>query len=165
MRAPDRRTEPPKRTALLLLSTITLAITVGLAAAATGRSLTRAARAKPTVKIANTLAGPLMVDRSGHTMYVLVRDNGRKDDCRKLKGCERNWPALTTVSKPVAGPGIRKSLLGTIPYKGKLREVTYKGHPLHTYWYDTDKGSVLNIGNVQFGGSWYALNAKGGLIK
>ncbi len=136
-----------------------------VAGSAMGRSPGHAARHRPTLKIANTFAGALLVDASGHTVYVLVRDNGRKDDCRRLRGCERNWPPLTTVDRPVAGPGVRKSLLGTIPYKGKLREVTYKGHPLHTYSYDTDRGSVLNIGNVQFGGSWYALNAKGGLIK
>ncbi len=121
--------------------------------------------AKPTVKIVKTAVGPLLANRSGYTVYMFVRDKPRKDVCRKIKNCEKDWPAVTTTGKPVAGPGVKKSLLGSIPYKGKLREVTYKGHPLHTYRFDTSKGSVINIGNRQFGGAWYALNAKGGVVK
>jgi predicted lipoprotein with Yx(FWY)xxD motif len=107
----------------------------------------------------------LLVNKSGRTIYMFTRDRRRKDKCRKIKGCERDWPAVTTTGKPVAGPGVKKSLLGTIPYKGKLRELTYKGYPLHTYRFDTSNGSVINIGNRQYGGGWYALNARGGQIK
>jgi hypothetical protein len=100
---------------------------------------------------------------------MFVRDKRRKDECVKIKGCEKDWPAVTTTGKPVAGPGVKKSLLGSIPYKGKhkgkLREVTYKGHPLHTYRFDTSKRSVINIGNRQFHGAWYGLNANGRVVK
>jgi predicted lipoprotein with Yx(FWY)xxD motif len=122
-------------------------------------------RAKPTVSIARTYVGPLLVDKSGDTIYMFVRDKRNKDVCITIKGCEKDWPAVTTVGKPVAGPGVKKSLLGTIPYQGKLRELTYKGHPLHTYIHDHGKGDVLNIGNHQFHGSWFALNANGGEVK
>jgi hypothetical protein len=96
---------------------------------------------------------------------MFVRDKRGKDVCRTISGCEKDWPAVTTVGKPVAGPGVKKSLLGTIPYKGKLRELTYDGHPLHTYRFDTSKASVINIGIVQYGGAWYALNGKGKEVK
>jgi predicted lipoprotein with Yx(FWY)xxD motif len=121
--------------------------------------------AKPTVKIASTAVGPLVVDKSGYTVYMFKRDKPRKDVCRTIKKCEKDWPAVTTKGKPVAGPGVKKSLLGSIPYKGKLREVTYNGHPLHTYRFDASKGSVINIGNRQYGGAWYALSPKGGVVK
>lgn len=121
--------------------------------------------AKPTVSIARTYVGPLLVNKSGDTIYMFVRDKRDKDVCRTIKGCEKDWPAVTTSGKPVAGPGVKKSLLGTIPYQGKLRELTYRGHPLHTYIHDHGKGDVLNIGNHQFHGSWYGLNANGGVVK
>ena len=145
-----------------------LALLIALACAANSapaRSLAHASGATPTVKIANTLVGPLLVNKAGRTVYAFVRDKRNKDVCRTISGCEKDWPAVTTSGKPVAGPGLKKSLLGSIPYKGSLREVTYKGHPLHTYRFDSSNGSVINIGIVQYGGAWYALNAKGGLVK
>jgi predicted lipoprotein with Yx(FWY)xxD motif len=155
--------ETRQRVALVLTAVSLLATTPALAVAATTHGQQQAA--KPTVKIANTEVGPLLANKSGYTVYMFVRDKSRKDECRKIKNCEKDWPAVTTKSKPVAGPGVKKSLLGSIPYKGTLREVTYKGHPLHTYRFDASKGSVINIGNRQFGGAWYALNAKGKVVK
>ena len=160
------RKEPRNAVALVPALALALSITVPFAAAsALARTPARLAGAQPTVKIADTLVGPLVVNKSGRTVYMFVRDKPGKDLCHTISGCEKDWPPVTTVGTPVAGPGVKKSLLGTIPYKGSLREVTYKGHPLHTYRFDTSNGSVLNIGLVQYGGAWYALNPKGGLIK
>jgi predicted lipoprotein with Yx(FWY)xxD motif len=153
---------------LVLAAIAVLASTAAFATAATPAGGGRA-HVKASVRIAHTEVGPLVVNGSGDTVYMFVRDKHGKDECLKIKGCEKDWPAVTTTGKPVAGPGLKKSLLGSIPYlgkpKGTLREVTYKGHPLHTYRFDTSRGSVINIGNRQFGGAWYALNANGGVIK
>lgn len=149
----------------LALTAVSLLLTTPALAAASATTRGQQHDAKPTVKIVQTAVGPLLADRSGYTVYMFVRDKPRKDECRKIKNCEKDWPAVTTMGKPVAGPGLKKSLLGSIPYKGKLREVTYKGHPLHTYRFDASKHSVINIGNRQFGGAWYALNAKGRVVK
>jgi predicted lipoprotein with Yx(FWY)xxD motif len=153
-----------QRVALVLAAGSLLLTTPALAAVSTTAGGEQQG-AKPTVKIAQTAVGPLLVDGSGYTIYMFVRDQRRKDECRKIKNCEKDWPAVTTTGKPVAGPGVKKSLLGSIPFKGKLREVTYKGHPLHTYRFDASRASVINIGNRQFGGAWYALNAKGKVVK
>lgn len=153
-----------QRVALVLTAISLLGATSAMTAVA-ATSHGQRATVKPTVKIAKTEVGPILADKTGYTVYMFVRDKPRKDKCRSIKGCEKDWPAVTTTSKPVAGPGVKKSLLGSIPYKGKLREVTYKGHPLHTYRFDASKGSVINIGNEQFGGAWYALNAKGKVVK
>jgi predicted lipoprotein with Yx(FWY)xxD motif len=153
-----------QRVALVLAAGSLLLTTPALAAAAVSPSGQQHA-AKSTVKIAETAVGPLLANGSGYTVYMFVRDKPRKDVCRKIKNCEKDWPAVTTTGTPVAGPGVKQSLLGTIPYKGNLREVTYKGHPLHTYRFDASKGSVINIGNRQVGGAWYALNAKGRVVK
>jgi predicted lipoprotein with Yx(FWY)xxD motif len=151
--------------ALALAAASLLLTTPALAAASASTDHSKHHTAKPTVRIVETAVGPLLANGTGYTVYMFVRDKRRKDVCRTIKHCERDWPAVTTTGKPVAGPGVKKSLLGSIPYKGKLREVTYKGHPLHTYRFDTSKGSVINIGNRQYGGAWYGLNAKGGVVK
>lgn len=154
---------------LALAAVAALTSAAAFAATATAATGGRGGHVKPVVRVAHTVVGRLVVDGTGDTVYMFVRDKHNKDKCLKIKGCERDWPAVTTTGKPVAGPGIKKSLLGSIPYlgkhKGKLREVTYKGHPLHTYRFDTSKGSVINIGNRQFGGAWYALNPNGGVVK
>jgi predicted lipoprotein with Yx(FWY)xxD motif len=157
-----------RRVALVPVAVLVLAITAASAAAsATARGAHDPG--KPTVTIAKTDVGPLLANKAGYTVYMFVRDKHDKDECLKIKGCEKDWPAVTTRGNPVAGPGVRKSLLGAIPYKGKhkgkLWEVTYNRHPLHTYRFDTSKGSVINIGNRQFHGAWYALNPKGKEVK
>jgi predicted lipoprotein with Yx(FWY)xxD motif len=149
----------------LVLSAVSLLLTTSALGAFATPAGGQQNVAKPTVKIVQTAVGPLLADKSGYTVYMFVRDKPRKDVCRKIKNCEKDWPAVTTTGTPVAGPGVKKSLLGSIPYKGKLREVTYKGHPLHTYRFDSSRASVINIGNRQFGGAWYALNAKGRVVK
>ena len=155
---------PRRQAAFVLASVVVFATTAAFAAtSATAHSGTVAA--KPTVTIAHTDVGPLLANHAGYTVYMFVRDKRNKDECRKIKGCEKDWPAVTTTGKPIAGKGVKKSLLGSIPYKGTLRELTYKGHPLHTYRFDTSKGSVINIGNRQFGGAWYGLNANGKVVK
>jgi predicted lipoprotein with Yx(FWY)xxD motif len=148
-----------KRTVpLALTAVVMLGVSPAFAAAS-------AAKVKPVVNLAKTYVGPVLADKSDYTIYMFVRDKRGKDNCITIKGCEKDWPAVTTTGKPIAGPGVKKSLLGTIPYKGKLREVTYKGYPLHTYLKDDTKRDVLNVGIRQFGGAWYALNAKGQLVK
>jgi predicted lipoprotein with Yx(FWY)xxD motif len=165
----------PRREIALALTLVATLGTTSAFAAGSAAAHGDAKAPKPTVKIAQTAVGPLLAAKSGYTVYLFLKDKRRKDECVKIKGCEKDWPAVTTKDKLVAGPGVKKALLGSIPYTGKvngktntnklLREVTYKGHPLHTYRFDSGRGSVINIGNRQFGGAWYALNAKGGVVK
>jgi predicted lipoprotein with Yx(FWY)xxD motif len=124
-----------------------------------------AAGARPTVALGSTLAGPLLVDHRGDTIYMFAKDARNRDNCAKIRGCLTDWPAVTTTGRPNLGPGLKRSLVGTIPYKGKLRMVTYAGRPLHTYKFDPAPKSVENIGNTQFGGAWWALNAAGKPVK
>jgi predicted lipoprotein with Yx(FWY)xxD motif len=43
------------------------------------------------------------------------------------------WPAITTTGAPVAGPGVRQNLLGTVTRPGVGTQVTYAGHPLYLF--------------------------------
>jgi predicted lipoprotein with Yx(FWY)xxD motif len=44
-----------------------------------------------------------------------------------------DWPAFTTVEKPIAGTGVSSRLLGTVVRAGIGTQVTYAGHPLYLF--------------------------------
>jgi len=44
-----------------------------------------------------------------------------------------DWPALTSTSAPIAGPGVNSKLLGTVYRRGIGHQVTYGGHPLYLF--------------------------------
>jgi predicted lipoprotein with Yx(FWY)xxD motif len=80
-----------------------------------------------------------------------------------------DWPALTTVGKPIAGPGVNKHLLGMLNRKDiGGDQVTYAGQLL--YMFDPAPGQY---GGVNFEetvaplppwhGVWYLVSAKRGL--
>jgi predicted lipoprotein with Yx(FWY)xxD motif len=147
----------------LLVIACALAVSA-LAPAVVGVAQSRAAvsiASAPTIKLEQTSLGDILVDRSGHTLYLFTRDRHNNDSCAKISGCLQTWPALTTTSKPVAGANVRTSLLGTIELHGRVRQVTYAGHPLYTYALDFLRKSTFNIGATEYGGAWYAVNAAG----
>jgi predicted lipoprotein with Yx(FWY)xxD motif len=130
-------------------------------AAAPSSGAAVAASPAATVRLEQTGLGEILVDGSGHTLYVFTRDRHDKDSCAKVAGCLETWPALTTTRRPVAGAHVRTSLLGTIKLHGRVRQVTYAGHPLYTYALDFVLRSTFNIGADEYGGAWYAVNAAG----
>ena len=117
------------------------------------------------IEIGNTLAGQVLTDRAGYVLMMFPREGNSLSLCVKAPSCISDWPPVTTVSRPVAGPGVDVNLLGTEPYRGKLLAVTYAGWPLHTYRFAySAENSVLNIGIRQFGGPWDALGPAGQFI-
>jgi predicted lipoprotein with Yx(FWY)xxD motif len=117
------------------------------------------------IKIGNTLAGQVLTNGAGYVLMMFPREENSLALCIRIKPCMSDWPPVTTTGRPVAGPGVDVNLLGTEPYKGKLREVTYAGWPLHTYKFAYSvQSSVINIGIKQFGGQWDALGPAGQLI-
>jgi predicted lipoprotein with Yx(FWY)xxD motif len=119
-----------------------------------------------TIKVSNTLAGPVITDARGYVLFIFSKGGHSIARCEKNKACAADWPAVTTSGKPVAGAGLDPKLLKTIPYTGRLREVTYAGWPLHSYKFAySAQSSVINIGIKQFGGPWYALAPTGMIIK
>jgi len=155
-------TELRLRTVLVVaLAASVLCALVGV----TGSHAATPAKTRAYVAIGNTLAGPLVVNNRGYVLFTFTKNRRKQNRCVKIKGCMIDWPPVTTVGKPIAGPGINPSLLGSIPYKGKLRQVTYAGYPLDTYKFAASaESSVTNIGIKQFGGPWDALTAAGKTI-
>jgi predicted lipoprotein with Yx(FWY)xxD motif len=141
-----------KHRLISLVTVLVLAATASVAAAAS-----RPAK----VKLASSAVGKIIVNGSGRTLYMFTKDGRNKDKCQSISGCTSIWPPLTTHGKPIAGPGVKARLLGTIKIAHGARQVTYAGHPLYTYSADTTPHETDYVGVPQFGGTWFALNAAG----
>jgi predicted lipoprotein with Yx(FWY)xxD motif len=154
-------------TAVAILSVAAVACTalvMSLAGAAAASPSAAAARAKPAkIKLRTTSVGKILVNNQGFTLYAFTRDKKNKDKCAGVNGCTGVWPLMTSHGKPKAGKGVKRSMLGTIKVHGK-RQVTYNGHPLYRYSFDTSPGETSYVGQSQFGGVWRAVNASGKLV-
>jgi predicted lipoprotein with Yx(FWY)xxD motif len=154
-----------KRTYVFLLSALLSAVGVSAVASAQGgRPVAHASRAAK-VGLRHTRLGTILVSSSGRTLYEFTRDRPRSNSCVKIRECPEIWPALQSSGKPVAGPGVRASLLSTIALRGGARQVTYAGHALYLYSGDTGPGQTSYVGESAFGGRWYAINASGRTVK
>jgi predicted lipoprotein with Yx(FWY)xxD motif len=122
------------------------------------------AAAASKVSIVKTEAGSLLVGPNGHTLYAYSRDKAKQDMCQHVRGCLSVWPMFATSGSVTAGPGVNRSMLGTITVKGK-RQVTYDGHPLYFYSGDSGRHDTEYIGVRAAGGTWPAVGPTGTLIK
>jgi predicted lipoprotein with Yx(FWY)xxD motif len=122
-----------------------------------------AARAA-TVRLGRTSAGKLLETSSGFTLYQFTADRHDHDSCVSKPGCASAWPPYTVHGRPVAGAGVKASLLGTITISGGRHQVTYAGHPLYRYVEDSGPGATDYLGFSSFGGSWDGLTASGARV-
>src|SRR5437764_367897 len=115
-----------------------------------------AATSGAKVDLAASRLGRILVDAKGLTLYDFPSDKGTTSVC--YGACAALWPPLLTTGKPVAGPGVRASLLGTTKRKDGKLEVTYNGHPLYYFVTDRKPGQATGQGVHQFGGPWWVLS-------
>jgi predicted lipoprotein with Yx(FWY)xxD motif len=136
------------------------------AAVATAHDPASTARASRIAKVelAHRSIGAILTSSSGLSLYEFTRDRANEDSCVKLSGCAGVWPALETSGQPLAGAGVKSSLLSSIRISGGAKQVTYAGHALYTYSADSP-GSTSYVGVDEFGGRWYALSASGRAVK
>ena len=177
------------RTSLALLvvpaAALALAATPALASTATPAAATAAHHAPSGTEIivADTAFGPSLAVGSGpfknYTLYYITSDHGHSYGCTTgatstpigpltctgpSNDKNAEWPAITTNGKPVAGPGVRRSLLGRVYRKGIGWQVTYAGHPL--YLFDDAPGAVTGEGWNEPGlppwhGIWWLISPDG----
>jgi predicted lipoprotein with Yx(FWY)xxD motif len=138
---------------------ISLGAAAAIAAIAAGLALADRSAGGAHVKLAKTNVGTILVDSKGITLYDFVKDKGMASAC--YGACAALWPPLLTTGKPIAGPGVRASLLGTTKRKDGKLEVTYGGHPLYYFVTDRKPGQTTGQGVNQFGGPWWVLSAAG----
>jgi predicted lipoprotein with Yx(FWY)xxD motif len=151
------------------LAVVAAAAATALAATAAGaQSSTPVAHTSRVAKVSlrRTTLGRILVNNAGHTLYLFTRDHPFKSSCVAIHECSETWPPLKSTGRPLAGPGVRASLLSTIrlPHGGGL-QVTYAGHPLYTYAVDAGPGETAYVGEHVFGGNWDAVNAAGHAVK
>jgi predicted lipoprotein with Yx(FWY)xxD motif len=114
-------------------------------------------RAKVLVRV--TSVGGVLSDARGHTLYSYAADKARKSAC--YGACAASWPPFLTSAKPVAGLGVRGSLLGTTKRKDGKLQVTYAGHPLYLFAGETKAGQLEGQG---YDNAWWALAASGAKV-
>jgi predicted lipoprotein with Yx(FWY)xxD motif len=152
-----------------LKTSIALALTVGagagaIAAVAVAPAIAQSTATTPTIKLMSTSKGKLL-SSGGFVLYRFSHDGkGSKNTCVKISGCRQAWPALTTVGKPHVGTGVKASLLGTTKLPNGKKQVTYAGHPLYRYAFDS-KHSTAYVGVFASGGFWYGVRASGRAVK
>ena len=109
--------------------------------------------------------GEILVNGRGFTVYVFTHDSRRRDTCVTLSGCTSVWPPTISHGRLTLGQGVRRSRVGTITLPNGTRQLTYAGHPLYTYAADAGPAQTAYVGVEEFGGTWYALGASGGIVK
>ena len=109
--------------------------------------------------------GKILDDSRGWTIYAFSKDSRNKDTCQNSSVCNSLWPPVVTKGTPVAGAGVKQSLLATIKLKSGKLQVTYNGHPLYTYSADGGPHQTFYVNKSQAGGKWPALNAAGAEVK
>lgn len=145
----------------LLALTIIAALGTGAAMAATS-ALDSSAPAVKTV--ANAQFGTVLVAANGRTLYRYTLDSKGVNRCTSDATCSKYWPQLLVKPgvKPVAGSGVKTSLLGTIKAAHGMRQITYAGYPLYFFAGDKAAGQVNGQG---FEKQWYVVNTKGAFVK
>ena len=138
-----------------------LALLVALSVVGIIGASTAAAGTSATVTTRHTALGSFLV-AGGRTLYLFEADGRNQSACSGP--CAGTWPPLTTTGHPVAGAGVRASLLGTIK-DGSTEQVTYAGHPLYFYSGDTKPGDVNSQNLKLFGAKWFVVSPAGAAIR
>ncbi len=137
-----------------------LAVSVLGVLGAAGASGASAGSAPATIATRHTALGTFLV-AGGHTLYLFEADGRNQSTC--TGPCAGTWPPLTTTGRPLAGPGVKASLLGTIA-RGSTRQVTYAGHALYFYSGDTKAGETNSQNLKLFGAKWFVVSVAGSAI-
>jgi predicted lipoprotein with Yx(FWY)xxD motif len=123
------------------------------------RAAASAAAAGPSVRVAKTKLGRILVNGQGRTLYLYMKDRGTKSACSRR--CSQVWPPATVSGAPTAGPGVAAAKLTTARGAGNRRQLVYNGHPLYTLTADVRPGQINGEG---FLGTWYVISAAGNRI-
>jgi predicted lipoprotein with Yx(FWY)xxD motif len=135
-----------------------LAAAAALAAVGACVAATPAMAAGTKVSLRGSEYGPMLWGPKRQAVYVFQRDRRKVSRC--YGKCAAAWPPVFTRGRPVAGRGVRRSLLGSIRRRGGRRQVTYAGRPLYYYAHE-GAGEVL-CHNVDLnGGLWWVVGKNG----
>ena len=146
----------------LVLGTIASAAVL-VASAYAGTAAKERAPKGALVALRKTTLGSILVDAKGRTLYIFEKDRSGMSACDTT--CVKYWPPLVSRTRPRAGKGVQKAMLGVTRPQNSRRQVTYAGHPLYTFVGDKTAGQTSGEGLTNFGADWYALAASGRAVE
>jgi len=111
-----------------------------------------------TVGTRTSALGKVLVSADGRTLYHASTEKKGAVGC--TGACAVKWPPLliSGSAKPVAGSGVKASMLGTIKRPNGRIQVTYDGLALYLYSGDKKAGELNGQG---VGGTWHAIAPTG----
>ncbi len=113
-----------------------------------------------TLTLQNSPVGPILATGGGDTLYDYLPDTPTHSACLN-DGCVFQWPPLVQSGPIRLGPGLHRSLVGTLRRPDGSTQISYGGHPLYTYNLDVTPGMVTGQAIDQDGGLWYVINGRG----
>jgi predicted lipoprotein with Yx(FWY)xxD motif len=141
---------------ILVLAAVAAAVLAP--AAMPDRSAVRA-----TLTARSSSFGKAIFDGRGFVLYGFTRDK-RSSAC--YGACAKAWPPYFTPRGELkVGPGLKRSLLGTVKRRNGKRQVTYAGKPLYFYVGDTRPAQILCQNVVEYGGRWLIVRPSGKLVR
>ena len=114
----------------------------------------------PTLELASSELGKVLVDQGGMTLYMFVPDQEQDGTPTCYDDCAEAWPALEGEAS--AGEGIDESQLGTVEREDGTQQVTYNSLPLYHFSGDQSAGDVNGQG---LGDAWWVVGATGAPIE
>jgi predicted lipoprotein with Yx(FWY)xxD motif len=93
------------------------------------------------------------------TVYIFEADQGSASHC--AGGCAVAWPPVIAKGAAAASGQAMSADLGTVTRQGRVKQVTYKGHPLYYFIKDKDDGDAYGQASHAFGADWYVLAPSG----
>jgi predicted lipoprotein with Yx(FWY)xxD motif len=145
---------------LMSIAAAVTALTVLVVVVATRSQSSSPQRARrgsaPDVRVGRTHLGRVLVDARGRTLYLFLKDRGRRSAC--TGACARVWPPAIVSRRPSAGSGVRISKLTTTLRPDHRRQLVYNGHPLYAMSADTGPGQTNGQG---FLGTWFVVSPAG----
>ena len=162
-----RRNKGPRRVVPLAVGCVAaLAFAAGCAGpSATGQASGAAATKKGQRVVVDARSvpgvGTVLVTSDGYALYMFSADDQKRVTCTGV--CAGTWPPLAIAwgTALVAGPGVKQSLLSSVPDPAGGRVVTYGGWPLYTYAADVEPDQANGQDLDLNGGYWYVISPSG----
>ena len=115
-------------------------------------------RSGTPVTVGNSEFGEMLFDSTEQAIYIFENDPKGESVC--YDECAEAWPPVFTDGAPVAGPGVKASLLGTVKRRDGKLQVAYADKPL--YYYAHEGPGEVRCHNVNLnGGLWWVVGSNG----
>ena len=103
----------------------------------------------PTVAIATTKLGRVLVNSQGLTLYLYNKDiKPGLSSCTDI--CAQVWPPLIVTGTPTYGTGLTSSMFSTITRTDGSHQLAVNGKPLYRFSSDTVPGATQGQGEGDF---------------